>query len=407
MEIKPIHGNVVGLDIHQKQVTACAITVSDAGSVDHQFKEFGTFMRDCRELVAWAEQMQPDVVVMESTGIYWKSVHRALRRAGMTALVVNARHVKQVPGRKTDIADSLWLAMLARAGLLRGSFVISEDLDALRLVARQRQKLVGMLASEKNRLHKVLTDAGVRLPSVVSDVHGQAAWRMTECLIAGGTAEEALAHAGSRLKASREELLGALDGELTPVHRFVLREVLDHIYEIEARIGRFDAELLRGLEPYAWALTLLQTIPGIDTIGAAMLLVEIGVDMEAFGNKVDRLASWVGICPGNNESAGKRKSGRTRRGNRWVRRLLCEMANAARRTRSIFQSKYQGLVIGRGHKRTIIALGHKLLKTVFILLSRKEPYRDSTVDYRELVVKRNAPRWIAALRQYNMLPAAI
>ena len=249
MEIKPIHGNVIGLDIHQKQVTACAITVSDAGSVDHQFKEFGTFMRDCRELVAWAEQMQPDVVVMESTGIYWKSVHRALCRAGMTALVVNARHVKQVPGRKTDIADSLWLAMLARAGLLRGSFVISEDLDALRLVARQRQKLVGMLASEKNRLHKVLTDAGVRLPSVVSDVHGQAARRMTECLIAGGTAEEALAHAGSRLKASREELLGALDGELTPVHRFVLREVLDHIYEIEAVSAVLTPNLFVGSNP--------------------------------------------------------------------------------------------------------------------------------------------------------------
>jgi transposase len=164
MEIKPIHGNVIGLDIHQKQVTACAITVSDAGSVGHQFKEFGTFLRDCRELVAWAEQMQPDVVVMESTGIYWKSVHRALRRAGMNALVVNARHVKQVPGRKTDIADSLWLAMLARAGLLRGSFVISEDLDALRLVARQRQKLVGCWPARKTGFTKCSLMPGCACP---------------------------------------------------------------------------------------------------------------------------------------------------------------------------------------------------------------------------------------------------
>ncbi|MFZ5776038.1 MAG: IS110 family transposase, partial [Thermodesulfobacteriota bacterium] len=393
MELKPIFRSAVGLDVHQKQITASALVEQADGKVEHYIKEFGTFRRDLLALVDWVRQWAPETVVMESTGIYWKSSYRALERAGIVPLVVNARHVKQVPGHKTDIGDSLWLAMLARCGLLRGSFVAPEDLQALRLIARQRQKLVGMLASEKNRLHKVLTDAGVRLPTVVSDVHGQAARRMTECLINGGSPEQALSYAGSRLKASNEELLGALDGDLTAAHRFVLREVLDHIYDIEARIGRFDAELLRGLESYRWAIELLQTIPGVDAIGAAMMIVEIGVDMQAFGNQADKLASWVGICPGNNESAGKRKTGRTRKGNRYVRRLLCEMANAARRTRSVFRSKYEGLVIRRGHKRSIIALGHKLLKTIFILLSRKEPYRDSTVDYEELVVKRNAPRW--------------
>ena len=181
---------------------------------------------------------------------------------------------------------------------------------------------------------------------------------------------------------------------------------MDHIRDLEARIERFDMELFKGVEPWRWAVELLQTIPGIDAMGAAMLIVEIGVEMEAFGSP-DRLSSWAGVCPGNNESAGKRKTGRIRKGNPYVRRILCEAANAARRTKSMFQSKYASLVIRRGHKRSIIALGHKILKTVYILLSRKVPYHDSTVDYEELMVKRNAPRWIAALRRYELLPAKV
>lgn len=404
MEIEAIHKSAVGLDVHQKHVTACVILEQADGAIFSETKEFGTFKRDRRALVAWISQWKPEIVVMESTGIYWKSTYVALESAGITALVVNARHVKQVPGRKTDIADSLWLAMLARAGLLRGSFIPPEQIGKLRLIARQRQKLVGMLASEKNRLHKVLTDGGVRLSAVVSDIHGQSARRMIECLLEGGTPKQALQYASSRLKASTDELLNALDGDLSDVHCFVLREILDHILDLESRIARFDAELLKGMAPWNRAVELLQTIPGIDAIGAAMLLVEIGVEMEAFGTP-ERLASWAGVCPGNNESAGKRKSGRIRKGNPYVRRLLCEMANAARRTKSVFQSKYGSLVIRRGHKRSIIALGHKLLKTVFVLLNRKVPYRDSTVDYEALVVKRNAPRWIAALRRYSLLPA--
>ncbi len=403
MQIEAIHKSAVGLDVHQKHVTASVISLQADGSTLTETMEFGTFKRDRRALVAWISQWNPEVVVMESTGIYWKSTYAALEKGGIAALVVNARHVKQVPGRKTDIADSLWLAMLARAGLLRGSFIPPEKLGNLRLISRQRQKIVGILASEKNRLHKVLTDGGIRLSAVISDIHGQSGRRMIECLLEGGTPEQALQFANSRLKASEEELLAALDGDLTDVHRFVLRDIMDHIQGLEARIVRYDAELLKGLEGLKWAVDLLQTIPGIDTIGAAMLIVEIGVEMEAFGSP-ERLASWAGVCPGNNESAGKRKSGRIRKGNPYVRRLLCEMANAARRTKSMFQSKYGGLVIRRGHKRAIIALGHKLLKTVFILLHRKVPYRDTTVNYEELVAKRNAPRWISALRRYKLLP---
>ena len=259
---------------------------------------------------------------MESTGIYWKSPYAALEAVGIRAKVVNARHVKHVPGRKTDVGDAHWLAMLARAGLLRASFVPPAALRELRLIARQRQKLVGQLASEKNRLHKVLTDSRIRLGVVVSDLHGQSARAMVKAIIAGHAPQQVIKLASRRLKASREEILDALQGELSASHRFVLDELMRHIEEIEARISRFDARLLEGLESERDTLALMQTIPGIDQIGAAMLLVEIGADMDAFGS-ADRLASWVGVCPGNNESAGKRKSGHTRKGNPYVRRLLC------------------------------------------------------------------------------------
>jgi transposase len=403
MELVPIYKRVIGLDVHQSQITACAICEQDDGTVQVEQRQFGAFKRDRRELAAWVLALQPDRVVMESTGIYWKSPYAALEAAGVVAWVVNARHVKQVPGRKTDVGDAQWLATLARAGLLRGSFVPPARLRELRLIARQRQKLVGLLASEKNRLNKVLADAGIRLSVVVSDLHGQSARSMVKALIAGRPLGDVLGFASRRLKATREQLFDALGGDLSDCHRFVLAELMQHIEELESRIARFDSRLLEGLNDSRNALALLQTIPGIDLIGAAMLLVEIGEDMSVFGS-ADRLASWVGICPGNNESAGKRKSGRVRKGNPYVRRLLCEFAHAASRTQSVFRSKYQALILRRGRKRTIIALAHKILRTVFALIQRGVHYRDSAIDYEALSVQRNAPRWIKALSRFGFLP---
>jgi transposase len=276
---------------------------------------------------------------MESTGIYWKSPYAALESQGIAAWVVNARHVKNVPGRKTDVGDAQWLATLARSGLLRASFIPPADIRHLRLIARQRQKLGGMLASEKNRLHKLLADAGIRLNVLVSDIHGPAGRAMVKALIEGKPINEVLNLAG-RLRASREQLFDALQPEeLSSSHRFVLKEVMAHIEELEARMVRFDLALITGLDTWRPQLILLQTIPGIDLMGAAMLLVEIGADMDSFGS-AEKLASWVGICPGNNESAGKRKSGKTRKGNAWVRRLLCEFAQAASRSRCALKDKF-------------------------------------------------------------------
>ena len=404
MELTPIYKRVIGLDVHQAQITACAIVEGPDGQSKIERRQFGAFKRDRRALADWCAALKPDEVAMESTGIYWKSPYAALEKVGIRAKVVNARHVKRVPGRKTDIADAEWLAILARAGLLRASFVPPAKLRELRIVSRQRQKLMGLKASETNRLHKVLADAGIRLAVVVSDVNGQSARAMIKAILAGATPAEALRFASRRLKASRDDIGSALDGELTASHRFVAREVLAHIEDLEARIARFDAYLLDGLNEERNAIVLLQTLPGVDQIGAAMLLVEIGTDMGVF-HGADALASWTGLCPSNNESAGKRLSGKRRKGNVYVRRLLCEFAHAASRTRCAFKAKFESLVVRRGHKRAIIAVAHKLLRTIFHLLKHGQPYRDSAVDYEAMLVARNAPRWIKTLTRHGFLAA--
>lgn len=404
MELTPIYKRVIGLDVHQAKISACAIAELPDGTLTVEQREFGGFKRDRRALADWARAFGPEVVVMESTGVYWKSPYAALEAVGITAWVVNARHVKTVPGRKTDVADAQWLATLARSGLLHASFIPPANIRHLRLIARQRQKLGGMLASEKNRLHKLLADAGIRLGVVVSDIHGQAGRAMVKALIEGKPMSEILDLAG-RLRASRAELFEALQPEeLSSSHRFVLTEIMAHIEELEERMVRFEHELLRGLTTWRPQLALLQTIPGIDLMGAAMLLVEISAEMDSFGS-AEKLASWVGICPGNNESAGKRKSGKTRKGNAWVRRLLCEFAQAAARSRCALKDKFAALSIRKGHKKSIVALAHKMLRIVFSILKNNTPYHDKVVDYEALSVQRNAPRWIKMLVKHGFIPA--
>lgn len=409
MELTPIYKRVIGLDVHQAQITACAIIEQADGTLTLEERQFGGFKRDRKALALWARSVQPEVVVMESTGIYWKSPFAALEREGIIAWVVNARHVKAVPGRKTDVADAQWLASLARAGLLKPSFVAKADIRHLRHISRQRQKLVGMLASEKNRVHKLLSDAGIRLGVVVSDLHGQSARQMVKALIAGKSVPEVLSLASNRLSASREEIFEALQAEeLTQAHCFTLKRIMAHLEYLEHDIDCLDAELLRCLREagYTQSLQLLQTLPGIDLMGAAMLLVEIGGDMSVFGS-AQRLASWVGICPGNNESAGKRHSGRIRKGNAWVRRLLCEFAQAAGRSRCALKGKFQALSVRKGHKRSIVALAHKMLRIIYAMLSKQTHYVDKSVDYEALMVARNAPRWLQMLVKHGYVPAPV
>jgi len=369
------------------------------GQLQESTREFGTFRADRLALAQWLNSLNVERVVMESTGIYWRSIFSTLEAAGLKAHIVHARHVKQVPGRKTDVKDSQGLASLARCGLLRPSFIPPPDLRELRLVTRYRLKLTHTLASEKNRLHKVLDDAGIRLGGIVSDINGTSAQAMIAGLIGGRPLTELIDCARGRMQAKCEPLRQALNEPLSERHRLVLQELHHHIDFLEQQLRSFNQRILAAMAPYQPQWRLLQTLPGVDTIAAALLIAaEIGIDRERFG-RGEQFASWAGLCPGNNESAGKRKSSRLRQGNPVLRQVLCEIANAACRTNSQFKGKYRALVIRRGHKRTIMAWAHKLLRVIYALLKHQPPYRDPGIDYEALIVQKNAPRWIQTLKK--------
>lgn len=403
--IEPIVKRCAGLDVHKMKVTVTALIEQEDGSVREETREFKTFRKHRRQLCRWLKKLGIELAVMESTGNYWKSIHDSLDAAGIRSWVVNARHLKQVPGRKTDVLDSKWLAIVGRIGLIRPSFVPSKDFGELRVITRQRQKLMASLSAEKNRLHKVLDDAGIRLGGVVSDINGASSRAMIAGLIEGRPPVELVAFAKGRLKDKTPELLEALDEPLGERHRRVLSAITNHISYLEKQIQELDDYLFEQMIPYKQQWDILQTLPGVDKIAAAIILVELGTDMKCFGSS-SHLASWAGLCPGNNESAGKRKTGRTRKGNRALRRVLCEAANAASKTKCQFRGKYQSLVIRRGHKRSIIAVAHKMLRVIYSMLKNNRPYYDPEVDYEALMVQRNAPRWIKALNKYGYLPQA-
>ena len=368
--MRALYRRVAGIDVHRMQHVVTVLLEQPDGSMQRQTRQYGGFRCDCRALAAWLAELHVELVVMESTGIYWKSVYAHLENAGVAAWVVNAHRVKHVPGRKTDVADSEWLAILARFGLLRASFIPPKDLRELRVLSRYRRKLSAIRASEINRLHKVLDDGGIKLGGVVSDMDGVSARAMVAGLIAGRPVEQMLDMAKGRLKQRRDELRDSLEGDLSARHLLVLGHIEGHIRTLHSQLAEIDAYLLEAMKPYAWAHQLLQTIPAIDQIAAALILIEIGDDMARFG-RPESLACWAALSPGNNESAGKRKSGRTGHGNSVIRSILCECANAARSTRSTLAAKYRSLMVRKSHKKSIIALAHKMIRLIFVLLSRR------------------------------------
>ena len=306
--IKAIFKCVAGLDVHKKQVTCTVIQESIDGKISKTTKEFSTFRSELKKMSQWLNSLNTDLAVMESTGIFWKSVYEVLEDFEIPTYVVNARHIKSVPGRKTDVIDSDWLAELGRCGLLRPSFIPERDLRELRMITRYRRKLTNMRSAEKNRLQKILDDSGVRLSCVVSDIDGVSARSMIEALIENRINPQQIADlAIGRLKKKREDILLSLDGRLSDRHRFLLKEIQGHIKNLNEKITEIDDLVVKAMSQYEKEWHLLQTIPGIDSIGAAILLAEIGIDMNHFGNK-DKLSSWAGMCPGNNESAGKKKA---------------------------------------------------------------------------------------------------
>ena len=398
--------NSAGLDVHKKLVVATAMVEQQDGSTKEITEEFGTFPNQRKKLALWLKSNNIELAIMESTGIYWKSIYATLEEQGLRVYVVNARHVKNVPGRKTDVKDSQWLATLARYGLVKNSFIPPKELRNLRLISRYRTKLVNTLAGEKNRLHKLLDDAGIYLGNIVSDINGVSAKAIVKGLIEDKPIKELLKCIRGTLRQKTDEFKEALESRLSNEHILVLETVKNHIEYLESEIQKLDNHIFAAMEAsYKAYWEILQTIPGMSAIGAAILIIEIGVDMTRFGS-MKQFCSWAGMCPGNNESAGKRYSGRTRKGNRQLRQILCEMSNGASKTNSQFKSKYKGLVIRRGHKRSIIALGHKIMRISYTLLKNVKAYRDPDVDYEALVIKKNAPRWIKALQKFGYITTA-
>jgi transposase len=335
------------------------------------------------ELADWLAAEGVTDAAMESTGVYWKPVFNLLE-GHVQVTLVNAQHIKQVPGRKTDVRDCEWLAQLLQHGLLKASFVPPRPTRELRDLTRQRTQLVRQTASVANRIQKVLEDANIKLGSVASDVLGESGRDMLRALIAGETDPDKLADlARQRLRAKIPALRLALRGRVTDHHRFLLQLHLDQLQALEGLIGRLGERIAEVLVPFAPALDNLQTIPGVSQRVAETVLAEIGPQMEQFPT-AGHLASWAGMCPGNNQSAGKRKGGKTTKGSRWLRGMLVQAAWAASHTKdSYLAARYRRLARRQGRKRALVAVGHTLLVIVYNVLKKGVPYKELGGDYLE------------------------
>jgi len=306
MMIEPITKCVAGLDVHKKMVTCTILEEKPEGELKSTTREYLTFQEDLKKLSNWLYESKVELVIMESTGVYWQSAYEIIEEKGILCYVVNAYHMKNVPGRKTDMSDSQWMAELGRCGLLKPSFIPPREFRELRMLTRYRKKLRNMQSSEKNRLHKILELGGIKLGSVVSDIDGVSARDMIAAILDNRPIEDIAILARGRLREKIPSLIKSLRGELTDRHKYLLGTISRHIKWLETEITSIDDQVAGVIKPYRKECELLETIPGVDKISAAMLLGEIGVKMEVFGNK-SRLSSWAGMCPGNNISANKKK----------------------------------------------------------------------------------------------------
>ncbi len=369
------------LDVHQKFVTVCARVVTAEGELQESVAEFATMAADLLALRDWLKELGVTDVAMEATGVFWKPVYYALED-DFELLLVNARHVKNVPGRKTDTNDAQWLCQLLECGLLRASFVPPKPIRALRDLTRYRKSLIQERQREANRLHKVLQDAGIKLTSVVSDVLGVSSRQMLEALLSGSRDPEVLAAlAKGQLRKKIPELQRALAGDFQAHHALIVSQILAHLDYLDERIATLSQEVEQRLAPFAHKAQNLRTVDGIAERVSQVILAELGPDMSRFAS--DRHAtSWACVCPGNDESAGKRRSGRTRKGNPYLRAALTEAANAAIRKKNTYlRAQYEQVKRRRGHKKAIGAVAHSILVASYHILKDDVPYHDLGGDY--------------------------
>jgi transposase len=365
-----------GLDVHQATVVACLLQVRQDGRVQKQIRTFGSTTRELVSLREWLRTEGCTHVAMESTGVYWKPVYAILEGA-FEIVVANAQQVKKVPGRKTDVKDAEWIADLLCHGLLRSSFVPPKPIRELRDLTRYRRKLVESQAAERNRLLKLLESANIKLSSVATDVFGVSGRLMLKALVEGKASLAEMAElAKGKLRNKIPQLQLALEGKLEEHHRFLLQLQQDRLDAAERDLSTLEQRIRQKLEPYAAQLSLLQEIPGVDWTLAAVIIAELGIDMTVF-QSVSQLASWAGVCPGNNESAGKRKSTRIPKGNVYLKTALVEAANAAARAKGTYlRDKFYRLKARRGYKRAAVAIAHKILVSIYHMFSQQVSYND-------------------------------
>jgi transposase len=368
-----------GLDVHKKSVMACVRRITADGEVREETLNFGTMTAELLALSDWLTAQGVTHVAMESTGVYWKPVYHILEDQ-FQVMLVNAHHIKHVPGRKTDVKDAQWIAELLQHGLLSPSFVPPPPIRELRDLTRQRTQLVREKAAVANRVQEVLEDANIKLASVASDPLGVSGRAMIRGLIAGQDDAGALAEkARARLRAKIPQLRQALQGRVTEHHRFLLRMLMDQIAQLEGLIEQFDGRIAESMAPFAEAAARLRTIPGISTTSAEVIVAEIGTDMGRFPS-AGHLASWAGLCPGNDESAGKRRSGRTTKGNQSLRTMLVQVAWAAVHAKgTIFQAQYGRWIKRMGKKKALVAVAHKVVVLIYKLLKTATDYQERWV----------------------------
>jgi transposase len=377
-----VHERCCGLDVHKRTVVACVLVTEPDGAVQREVRSFKTMTADLLALSDWLSSLGVTHVALESTGVYWRPVFNILEDDGRTLLLVNPQHMRAVPGKKTDVRDSEWLADLLRHGLLRASFIPSAPIRAVRELTRYRKTLVQQRTDEANRLHKTLEGANLKLAMVASQVLGVSGRRMLEALVGGEQDPEVLADlARGALRAKLPELRRALTGRVQPHHLVLIGQLLGHIEFLEQAIAQVQAEVERCLPPFAEALELLQTIPGIKVVAASAILAEIGADMSRFPS-AGHLASWAGLCPSNKQSAGKRLKGPVNRGNVWLRGIMGEVAWAAVKKRdTYFHAQFHRVARRRGRQKAVVAVAHSVLVVIYHVLRSGRPYGELGVDY--------------------------
>jgi len=394
-----LHAHCAGLDVHKDSVVACVRHMAEA-KVTTAVKSFMTTTGELMELSEWLSGEGVTHIAMEATGVYWKPVWHILCDGEFELVLANAAHVKNVPGRKTDVNDATWLADLMAHGLIKPSFVPDEPTQQMRDLLRTRKQFVRERSSHTQRIQKTLEDANIKLDSVISDILGLSGRRMIEALIAGQTAPQALAAlAHGRIHATRAELEVSLRGRVTAHHRFLLRLHLNHLDALDAAITRIDQEVDGHIEPFRAAIEMLSTIPGVSSLSAQVLVSEIGMDMSRFASEAN-LISWAGLCPKNDESAGKRRSNRMKKGARWLKTTLIQCAWAATKKKgSYLQAQFLRVRSRRGDKKAIGAVAASILTAAYHMLKNGTFYQDLGPNYFDKRAKgKHALRLVNRLR---------